>query len=75
MNYFKRMSKVNIKGNIDNNIGINIKNYEEKQLAWYESYKKENENNNDPIKKNEEENNKTKYIIKPPYLDQYADCD
>jgi len=65
MNYFKRMSKVNIRNDIIDNKKYIIDNYEDTQLEWYKSMKakyKEEQNNeeNNNTMKNEIDNNKIK---------------
>ena len=63
MNYFKRMSKVNIRDNIINNKKYDINKYENDGFEWYTAMKNRDANNNEEnnnTMKNEIDNNKIK---------------
>ena len=61
MNYYKRMTKVNIRDNVINNKKYDINKYENDGFEWYTAMKDRDTNNNEEnynIKKNEENNKK-----------------
>ena len=56
MNYYKRMTKVNIRDNVINNKKYDINKYENDGFEWYTAMKNRDANNN--TMKNEENNKK-----------------